>query len=89
MTNLKIKNGVVDMTYVNDVMKDKRNFDIEINIINATFNAANSRISNDPVIDTRSLTYIHHCDESYNWSKYYYDHTVEHSCSPIFLAILA
>ena len=44
MTNLKIRNGVVDMTYLKDSVKDKINFDIEINIINATFKAANIRI---------------------------------------------
>ena len=79
--NLKIRNGVIDVTYLNDIVKDKRNFHIEINILNAAFKAANIRISNDPVIDTRIPIYIHHCDEIHNWtckrSKYYYDHIVE------------
>ena len=79
--NLKIRNGVIDVTYLNDIVKDKRNFHIEINILNAAFKAANIRISHDPVIDTRIPIYIHHCDEIHNWtcerSKYYYDHIVE------------
>ena len=51
MKNLKIRNGVIDVTYLNDIVKDKRNFHIEINILNAAFKAANIRISNDPVIE--------------------------------------
>ena len=62
------------------------NFHIEINILNAAFKAANIRISNDPVIDTRIPIYIHHCDEIHNWtckrSKYYYDHIVEQVLVP-------
>ena len=79
--NLKIRNGVIDLTYLNDIVKDKRNFHIEINILNAVFKTANIRISNAPVIDTRIPIYSHHCDEIHNWifksSKYYYDHIVE------------
>ena len=59
---MKIRNGVIDVTYLNDIVKDKRNFHIEINILNAAFKAANIRISNDPVIDTRIPIYIHHCE---------------------------
>ena len=66
---------------MNDIVKDKRNFHIEINVPNAAFKAANIRISNDPMIDTRIPIYIHHCDEIHNWtckrSTYYYDHIVE------------
>ena len=79
--NLKMRNGVADITYLNDILKDKRNFHIEINILNTAFKAANIGISNDPVMDTRIPVYIHHCDETYNWRckryKYYYDYTVE------------
>ena len=53
MKNVKIRNGVIDVKCLNDIVKDKRNFHIEINILNAAFKAANIRISNDPVIDTR------------------------------------
>ena len=81
MKIFKIGNGVIDVTYLNDIVKDKRNFNIEINILHAAFKAANIRISNDPVIYTRIPIYIHHCDEIHNWickrSKYYYDHIVE------------
>ena len=94
---MTIRNGVIDVTCLNDIVKDNRNFHIEINILNAAFKAANIRISNDPVIDTRIAIYTHHCDEIHNWtckrSKYYYDHIVEQvlvrpSCNEVLLLLL-
>ena len=62
-------------------VKDKRNFHIEINMLNAALRATNIIISNEPVQDTTIPVYIHHSDEMYNWtyrrSKYYYDHIIE------------
>ena len=75
--NLKIRNGVLDIAYLNDIVKDKRNFHIEINMLNA---ATNMIISNEPVQDTTIPIYIHNSDDMYNWtyrrSKYYYDHII-------------
>ena len=81
MKILKIRNGVLDIAYLNDIVKDKRNFHIEINMLNAALRATNIIISNEPVQDITIPVYIHHSDEMYNWtytkSKYYYDHIIE------------
>ena len=79
--NLKISNGVLDIAYLSDIVKDKRNFHIEINMLNAALRATNIIISNEPVQDITIPVYIHHSDEMYNWtyrkSKYYYNHIIE------------
>ena len=81
MKNLKIRNGVLDIAYLNDIATDKRNFHIEINMLNAAPRATDIVISNEPAQDTTIPVYIHHSDEMYNWtyrrSKYYYDHIIE------------
>ena len=66
--NLKIRNGVLDIAYLNDIVKDKRNFHIEINMLNAALRATNIIISNEQVQDTTIPVYIHHSDEMYNWT---------------------
>ena len=39
VNNLKIRNGVLDIAYLNDIVKDKRNFHIEINMLNSALRA--------------------------------------------------
>ena len=83
---MKIGNGVLDIVYLNNNVKNKRNFHVELNMFNAALRAANITISNEPVQDTTIPVYIHHSDEMYNWtyrgSKCYYDYIIEDVVRP-------
>ena len=79
--NLKLRNGILDVVYLYNIVKDKRNFHSEVNMLNAAMKAVNITISNEPVLDTSIQVYCHHSDEIYNWiyrkAKYYYNHIIQ------------
>ena len=68
------------------MVKDKRNFYREINILQKDLNQAKVDISIDPTRDVDIPIYFHHTDEIYNWSiqrsKYFYKHLLENIATP-------
>ena len=79
--NLELDNGILDIDYLSRVIRDKRHFYRDINILKKAFRSANINISIEPVKDANIPTHCHHTDEEYNWcikkSKFYYYHLVE------------
>ena len=79
--NLKLDNGILDISYLSRVIKDKRRFYWDINILQKALRSAKINISIEPVKDANMPTHSHHTDEEYNWSikksKFYYNHLVE------------
>ena len=79
--NLKLDNGILDIGYLSRVMKDKRRFYRDINILQTAPRSAKINISIEPVKDANIPTHSHHTDKEYNWrtkkSKFYYNHLVE------------
>ena len=79
--NLKLNNGILDISYLSRVIKDKRRFYRDINILQKALRSAKINISIEPVKDANIPTHSHHNDEEYNWSikksKFYYNHLVE------------
>ena len=84
--NLKLRDGKLDINYLTNVVKDKRNFYREINILQKALNQAKVDISIDPTRDVDIPIYFHHTDEIYNWSiqrsKYFYKHLLENIAIP-------
>ena len=68
------------------MVKDKRNFHSEVNMLNAAMKAVNITISNEPVLDTSIPVYCHHSDEIYSWicrkAKYYCNHIIQDIVRP-------
>ena len=68
------------------MVKDKRNFYREINILQNALNQAMVDISIDPTRDDDIPIYCHQTDEIYNWSnqrsKYFYTHLLENIATP-------
>ena len=58
--NLKLRDGKLDINYLTNVVKDKRNFYCEINILQKAINQAKVDISIDPTRDVDIPIYFHH-----------------------------
>ena len=64
--NLKLTHGKLDINYLINIVRDKRNFYSEINILQKALNQAKVDISIDPTRDVNIPIYLHHTDETYN-----------------------
>ena len=84
ISNLKINNGNLDVQYLYNKIKDKRQFHIEINILAKALKAANVNISNEPIASTSIPVHIHNTEQSFEWSnvkaKHYYNLMIPDVC---------
>ncbi len=80
--NLRIINGKLDAEYISTLVKDKRQFHTELNILQKALKLANVNISNEPSRNVNIPVFIHQNGEEYGWgvcnrSKYYYNNLIE------------
>ena len=61
--NLKLNNGILDIGYLSTVIKDKRRFYSDINILQTALRSAKINISIEPVKDANIPTHSHHTNE--------------------------
>ena len=71
---------------MSNVVRDKRNFFSEINILQKALKQAKVDISTEPTRNVNIPIYFHHTDETYNWgikrSKFFYAHLLENIAAP-------
>ena len=74
----------MDVQYLYNKIKDKRQFHIEINILAKALKAANVNISNEPTESTSIPVHVHNSEQSFEWSnvkaKYYYNLMIPNVC---------
>ena len=78
--NLRLNNGILDVGFLVNVIQDKRQFYMEINIPQKALSAAKINISIEPCRDMDVPVYVYKSNEFYEWpinkSKYYYNHLI-------------
>ena len=83
---MKIDNGRLDIDYLATIVKDKRHFYREINILQKALNQAKVNITVEPTKDVNIPVYFHHTDEKYSFlfkrSNYFYNHLIEEIRTP-------
>ena len=75
--NIKIDNGKIDINYLNNRLKDKRQLYREITILQIALRQAKIKISTEPRAENRMPIFTQNGNNSYEWvshkSKYFYN----------------
>jgi len=76
-----VTDGKLDIAFLYNIVKDKRNFHCEINILQSAIKNAKITLSNQPNNDVNIPIYLHHTNELYNWeakrSRFFYANLLE------------
>ena len=81
LSNLRIKNGKIDINYIYSILKNKCNFFGEITILQNAIRAYNLDFNNEPKDNINIPIYVVNSNELFVWSKqkskYYYTNLIK------------